>query len=61
MAGMTCPICGKKAMDNYAPFCSKRCSYVDLNRWLKGDYRIPGPPLELDEDASVNDKSQLGN
>jgi hypothetical protein len=32
------------------PFCSPRCADVDLGRWLGEQYRIPGPPLELDED-----------
>lgn len=38
-----CPIC-KKALgdDAPAPFCSKRCSDIDLGRWLKGNYAIPG-------------------
>ena len=26
----------------YAPFCSRRCADVDLHRWLKGSYVIPG-------------------
>jgi len=25
------------------PFCSERCRLVDLGRWLKEEYRIPGP------------------
>ena len=32
------------------PFCSPRCADVDLGRWFSGDYAIPGPPPELDED-----------
>lgn len=36
-----CAICGKPQDPNYAPFCSKRCADVDLNRWLKGGYAIP--------------------
>jgi endogenous inhibitor of DNA gyrase (YacG/DUF329 family) len=32
------------------PFCSSRCADVDLGRWLTGQYVIPGPPAELDED-----------
>jgi hypothetical protein len=28
------------------PFCSPACKLVDLGRWLDGDYRIPGPPVE---------------
>ncbi len=39
----TCPICGKPRSELYDPFCSKRCADVDLHRWLKGSYVIPGP------------------
>jgi uncharacterized protein len=38
----TCPICSKPRSERYAPFCSKRCADVDLHRWLKGGYVIPG-------------------
>lgn len=37
-----CPICSKPADPKVAPFCSKRCADVDLSRWLKGSYAIPG-------------------
>jgi len=37
-----CPICGKPRDPRYDPFCSKRCADVDLHRWLKGSYLIPG-------------------
>ena len=37
-----CPVCGKPAAEGFKPFCSKRCADVDLNRWLKGSYVIPG-------------------
>jgi uncharacterized protein len=37
-----CPICGKPRSERYDPFCSKRCADVDLHRWLKGSYVIPG-------------------
>jgi uncharacterized protein len=37
-----CPICGKLAIEEHLPFCSKRCAQVDLNRWLSGVYAIPG-------------------
>lgn len=41
-----CAICGKKAVPEFHPFCSKHCADVDLNRWLKGSYAIPAiePP-----------------
>jgi hypothetical protein len=35
-----CPTCGKPAADKYLPFCSDRCTNVDLGRWLDGEYRI---------------------
>jgi len=38
---MSCPVCGKPAVEKYRPFCSKRCADVDLGRWLKGGYAIP--------------------
>jgi hypothetical protein len=38
----SCPICRKPAVERYMPFCSKRCSDVDLGRWLDGRYAIPG-------------------
>lgn len=37
---MTCPICRKETQTAYRPFCSKRCSDVDLGRWLTGRYAI---------------------
>jgi len=39
---MACPICSKPAEKAFAPFCSRRCADVDLSRWLKGSYAIPG-------------------
>jgi endogenous inhibitor of DNA gyrase (YacG/DUF329 family) len=45
-----CPICGKPTVAEHRPFCSARCRQVDLGRWLSGDYVIPGPPLEPDEE-----------
>jgi uncharacterized protein len=51
--GRACPICGKPRSERYDPFCSKRCADVDLHRWLKGGYVIPGEnanPEPGDED-----------
>lgn len=42
---MICPICGRPAVEHYRPFCSRRCADVDLARWLRGDYAIPGEPV----------------
>jgi uncharacterized protein len=41
-SGRRCPICGKPRSAAHDPFCSKRCADVDLHRWLKGSYVIPG-------------------
>ena len=43
-----CPECGKPANPATLPFCSPRCRDVDLNRWLKGSYVIPGRDDEAD-------------
>ncbi|SDG91811.1 DNA gyrase inhibitor YacG [Pelagibacterium luteolum] len=46
-----CPICGKLSVQQFHPFCSARCADVDLNRWLKGNYAIPGNPVETDPEG----------
>jgi endogenous inhibitor of DNA gyrase (YacG/DUF329 family) len=47
---MECPICQApvrpRAENPVFPFCSQRCQLVDLSRWLDGDYRIPGEPVD---------------
>jgi uncharacterized protein len=48
---MACPICSKPPQQPYSPFCSKRCADVDLSRWLKGSYAIPGSEGEEAEDS----------
>ena len=45
----SCPICGKPQVQATRPFCSSRCRDVDLNRWLKGSYVIPGRDDEVDD------------
>ena len=40
-----CPICGKPAAMGFKPFCSKRCADIDLGRWFKGGYAVPGGPV----------------
>lgn len=44
-----CAICGKPAVARYKPFCSPRCADIDLGRWLKGTYVIPGEAVEETE------------
>ncbi|MGE3144148.1 MAG: DNA gyrase inhibitor YacG [Pseudorhodoplanes sp.] len=47
--GKPCPLCSKPSVEQYRPFCGKRCADVDLNRWLSGVYRVP---VEDSEDES---------
>ncbi|MBJ7408409.1 MAG: DNA gyrase inhibitor YacG [Bradyrhizobium sp.] len=47
--GKACPICGKPQSEKTRPFCSSRCRDVDLNRWLKGSYVIPGRDDDADD------------
>lgn len=46
---MSCPICQKDSDPKYRPFCSRRCADIDLGRWLKGGYVIPGTAQEEDD------------
>jgi endogenous inhibitor of DNA gyrase (YacG/DUF329 family) len=55
MAG--CSICGKPVAEKYRPFCSKRCADIDLGRWLRGTYVIPGQPLD-DVASDENERSE---
>jgi endogenous inhibitor of DNA gyrase (YacG/DUF329 family) len=47
-----CPICGRPVDPRHRPFCSRRCADVDLARWLRGTYVIPGAPPEEEEDET---------
>jgi uncharacterized protein len=59
MTKAKCPICSRPAEEKVAPFCSKRCADVDLSRWLKGGYAIPGPPAgEEGEDGVPGNREQ---
>jgi endogenous inhibitor of DNA gyrase (YacG/DUF329 family) len=46
-----CPICREPTEAAYRPFCSARCRDVDLSRWLRGSYAIPGGQAGADEDG----------
>jgi len=53
-----CPICRRPPTRDYRPFCSKRCADVDLARWLREDYRLPGPPAAPDELEDGGEKEE---
>lgn len=44
-----CPRCGKRVVEAYRPFCSKRCADLDLGQWLSGGYAIPGEPVHPED------------
>ncbi|MDT3684385.1 MAG: DNA gyrase inhibitor YacG [Pseudorhodoplanes sp.] len=48
--GKPCPLCGKPAVVEFRPFCSKRCADIDLNRWLSGVYAIPAEETDDDQE-----------
>ena len=50
-----CPICKKAAVESFKPFCSKRCTDVDLNRWLTGAYVIPA----RDEEPAIGGNNSI--
>lgn len=44
-----CPYCRKEAAKENNPswpFCSQRCKMIDLGKWAKEEYRVPGEPLQ---------------
>ena len=49
-----CPICKSPASDGNRPFCSRRCSDIDLGRWFTGSYAIAG-----NDDDGQSDKPSL--
>lgn len=48
--GGRCPVCSAPSEASFRPFCSRRCADVDLSRWLRGAYAIPGR-ADVDEDG----------
>ena len=48
-AAAPCPICGRRPVARYTPFCSVRCADADLGHWLTGRYRVPGPAADDDD------------
>ena len=53
-----CPICGKAGLQEWKPFCSKRCADVDLGRWLKGSYAIPVAAEDDEAERIADDPSK---
>ena len=49
MSKPTCAICKRPVETSaYAPFCSRRCADLDLQRWFSGAYAVPAVEAEDD-------------
>ena len=46
-----CPTCGRPHDERYRPFCSRRCADLDLGRWFRGAYAVPGEETPADGDG----------
>lgn len=58
MSKRVCAVCETKPIvAEFKPFCSKRCADIDLSRWLKGGYAIPGRPAEQADEVPGQDDS----
>ena len=56
LIGGECPMCGKRRIQKFRPFCSKRCADLDLGRWFNEDYRVPEEEAStFDNDPFVED------
>ncbi len=59
MTRRTCAICKRPAENSaYAPFCSKRCADVDLQRWFSGAYAVPA--VEADDGEAAGSEGPGG-
>lgn len=54
-SGTKCPQCAAPAVKPHTPFCSRRCSQLDLGKWLNEEYRVPADEVmdEGDVDALI--------
>jgi endogenous inhibitor of DNA gyrase (YacG/DUF329 family) len=55
-AAKSCPICGEPSDVLFKPFCSKRCTHIDLHRWFGETYRVETP--ESPEDPAARDDEE---
>lgn len=54
-AAKPCPICGEPSDVLFKPFCSKRCTHIDLHRWFGETYRVETPESPEDPSAMRDD------
>ena len=46
-----CPICRNNSRSPHTPFCSRRCSQLDLGYWLNEAYFIPIHDVQYEIDT----------
>ena len=42
-------------IDQWRPFCSKRCKLLDLGDWVDGKYRVPDEDTDTGLETSTTD------
>lgn len=59
---ITCPYCGKKdtwkESNPFRPFCSTRCKLIDLGDWAAEGHRIPGDPIDPNQEIDSENSSE---
>jgi endogenous inhibitor of DNA gyrase (YacG/DUF329 family) len=55
---MACPMCQRETVNQYRPFCSKRCADLDLAKWLTGGYAVPSDETPDDDDQGQDQRPQ---
>ena len=58
---MSCPICQNETVQDYRPFCSRRCADVDLARWMNGAYAVPSQREDGEEIDTPDEVPQKPN
>lgn len=51
---LECPTCKRVVYWSeeypYRPFCSERCKLIDLGEWASENHKIPGDPVDINDD-----------
>ena len=57
----SCPMCAKPSVEEFHPFCCKRCADIDLGKWLGGSYAVPAvePDDDFGAEAAEYDQEML--
>ena len=53
-----CPVCKAPNDPALRPFCSRRCADLDLLRWLRGAYAIPGHDGDAAEEQAPRSRPE---